>query len=54
MEHRGALFQGDFHAIESNHFFPRNVPPNDQVVSINYLGSIITHQYENVFEALLY
>lgn len=30
------------------------MPPNDQVVSISYLGSVITHQYENVFDALLY
>lgn len=28
--------------------------PNDQVVLINYLRSIITYQYENIFDTLLY
>lgn len=35
-------------------FFPRNMLLSDQIVSVNYLGSIITHQYENSFDALLY
>lgn len=54
VEHQGAFFQSDSMLRKAIIFFPGNMPPSDQLALINYVGSIITHQYENIFDALLY
>lgn len=48
VEYKGAFFKVTSMLLKAITIFPTNIPPNDWLVSINYLGSFPTHQYENI------